>query len=134
MLRQLAFLTLALFTLVLFQNCGMPASGKEDKADSVRALQDEIELTKQKIEDTIGLRCTQNSECAVMPVGDRACGGPRDYLIYSAGDTNVTELSRLAALSTSLEDAFNRTAEIVGICSIAMPPDVACVANVCEAL
>ncbi|MDO9354772.1 MAG: hypothetical protein Q7T55_13830, partial [Solirubrobacteraceae bacterium] len=71
--------------------------------------------------------CTNDSECRVIGVGARACGGPEAYRAWSATRTDAVRLEALVA-----QDAAARRAEIersgmLSTCDIKRAPTVSCV-------
>jgi hypothetical protein len=76
--------------------------------------------------------CT-SGECRSAPVGSRACGGPRYYLVYCAKSTDSVALNRKLDEVAKAEQVFNRKYNIVSSCDFRMPPDVQVVAGACVA-
>ena len=71
-------------------------------------------------------RCDSSADCAVVPTGARACGGPSSYAVYSTKSANVALIQTLAQATVKLEQQYNRENSIISICSIARPPGAAC--------
>ncbi|WPU65060.1 hypothetical protein [Peredibacter starrii] len=78
------------------------------------------------------LRCAKATDCKLIPVGARACGGPSGYMITSQLNANMTELEYLAAQTEAKQAAFNRNYNIMSICSLIMPPELKCIASYCR--
>lgn len=77
--------------------------------------------------------CSAADQCRTAPVGNRACGGPRYYLVYCSRTTDSVALfSKLKAVSDA-EGEFNRRYQIVSTCEFRMPPQVALVGASCQA-
>lgn len=104
-----------------------------------------VELTNQKadearlasmfaeIETLISDKsCTKDGKCAVIAYGDKACGGPVGYLIYSSGNVNENQLQDLVEEFTELQSLMNDQYGYISDCSIASPPDVSCLDGNCE--
>ena len=88
-----------------------------------------------------GASCETDSQCASMPVGNAACGGPVKYMVYSTliGDQAVSELTTLSNKTVELDVAMAKLDQAggnraYGICQYITPSEVACVDNVCTAM
>ncbi len=78
--------------------------------------------------------CTDVSQCRTAPVGARACGGPRDYVVYCAESTDEDALLRALDRLARREERFNRQCGVVSICIFLSPPEVELVGDVCQAV
>ena len=77
--------------------------------------------------------CASADQCRTAPVGKRACGGPRYYLVYCARTTDSAALfSKLGAVSDA-EAEFNRRYQIASTCEFRTPPAVALTGASCQA-
>lgn len=76
--------------------------------------------------------CTDASQCRSAPVGARACGGPRDYLVYCAEKTDEDALQRALAQLQRREEQYNQQCDIVSTCIFLQPPQVELVNGVCQ--
>ena len=75
--------------------------------------------------------CDSAGQCKAAPVGERACGGPRDYVVYC---TTSTDEARLLAVVDSLKDAEMRLNEATGAvstCEMRLPPEMGVEAGRC---
>jgi hypothetical protein len=115
-----------------------PANPKEDatfvvtgdqKADWQRILQ--LEEQAKAIINTGG--CTSADQCRSAPVGSRACGGPRYYLVYCARTTDSAALFRKLEDVAAAERAYNVRYQIMSTCEFRMPPELAIAGGVCAA-
>jgi hypothetical protein len=77
--------------------------------------------------------CTSADQCRSAPVGSRACGGPRYYLVYCARTTDSAALFRRLESVAAAERAFNTRYQIMSTCEFRMPPDVALTGGGCAA-
>jgi hypothetical protein len=68
--------------------------------------------------------CTSAQSCRTAPVGNRACGGPRHYLVYCATTTDSVALYRKLDEIVRAENEYNRRYGIVSTCEFRMPPEV----------
>jgi cell division protein FtsB len=91
----------------------------------------ELEQQARAIVRTDG--CDQASECATAPVGTKACGGPRTYLVYCRATTDEAALMRALDALKGAEEAYNREAGIVSDCMLVTPPAVRLEGSSCTA-
>lgn len=113
---------------------GTPGSGKfvftgdrdKDWAQIV-ALEDQAKALVK----TAG--CTSADQCRTAPVGNRACGGPRYYLVYCSRTTDSAALFTKLKAVADAEGEFNKRYQIVSTCEFRMPPNVALVGASCQA-
>lgn len=133
---------LTAFLSVLFCACAPgvpgnpsdPGGGKivftgDQKADwaQITALEDQAKA----LVHTDG--CASVNQCRTAPVGSRACGGPRYYLVYCAASTDSTALfAKLDAVSAA-EREYNQRYNVVSTCEFRLPPKVALSGGSCQA-
>jgi hypothetical protein len=77
--------------------------------------------------------CSAADQCATAPVGERACGGPREYIVYCARTTDTAALHRKLAELRQAEIALNRRTDAVSTCEFRAPPGTTLVAGACRA-
>lgn len=95
-------------------------------------LRDKIELVYRHIVDNIGdATCYDNSQCAALALGARACGGPQSYLAYSTYNTDVDYLHTLAADHRDTSQAANQFSQLLSACQFVGEPLVACRVDRC---
>ena len=75
--------------------------------------------------------CGSAAECRTAPVGSRACGGPRYYLVYCAKTTDSAALFRKLDAIAAAEREYNQRYNLVSTCEFRMPPNVGLVAGSC---
>lgn len=100
------------------------------------------ELTQEQLSDlkqqldtlTADKSCDNSSQCQVTAVGDRACGGPSSYLIFSTKHNNATTVTQLADKITAAEKAYNLKNQVMSICEHLTKPSAQCVENKCVKL
>jgi hypothetical protein len=76
--------------------------------------------------------CSSSDECRTAPVGSRACGGPRYYLVYCSRTTDSAALFRKLDAVAAAEREFNTRYQIVSTCEFRMPPRVAVSGGSCQ--
>jgi hypothetical protein len=77
--------------------------------------------------------CASAGQCRTAPVGSRACGGPRYYLVYCAVTTDSAALFRKLDAVAAAERQYNTRYQIVSTCEFRMPPTVALSGSSCQA-
>jgi hypothetical protein len=112
----------------LAQELGAPAEERLCDPTKIQALETEA----RELVEAGG--CTDVSQCRTAPVGSRACGGPRDYVVYCAESTNEDALLRALDRLAKREDRFNRQCGVISICIFLSPPEVELVGGVCQAV
>ncbi|MDQ3674118.1 MAG: hypothetical protein M3365_07070 [Gemmatimonadota bacterium] len=105
------------------------ATPGDQKSDWDKILQ--LEEEAKAIVRTNG--CTTAGQCRTAPVGSRACGGPRYYLVYCSGSTDSVALFRKLDEVAAAERAYNVRHQIGSTCEFRMPPTVGVVAGACQA-
>ena len=68
--------------------------------------------------------CAESAQCRTAPVGDRPCGGPREYLVYCPLTTDSAALFRKLGELAAAEKAFNAQSGMMSTCEFRMPPTV----------
>jgi hypothetical protein len=75
--------------------------------------------------------CASAGDCQTLPVGRKACGGPRAYVVFCPKSTNVVALrARIAELDRVDQEAAKHT---ISDCSLVVPPSVTLVGGACRA-
>lgn len=77
--------------------------------------------------------CSSTGECRTAPVGSRACGGPRYYLVYCSRTTDSAALFRKLDAVAAAEREFNAKYQLVSTCEFRMPPTVGLSGGSCQA-
>ena len=119
--------TIALLAIV-FGCTNNTESSKEQDLANLTVLQEEIELLIDSAD------CSENSGCEYIAFGNKACGGPKSYLVFSTS-IDIELLQQKVATYNALENSFNQKWGIISDCSVPMPPiDVTCVIGKCTAV
>lgn len=115
--------------MVSLFSCNMaPIELTDQEADEAR-----IATMLAEIETLISDKsCKRDGQCTVMAYGDKACGGPVGYLVYSSGNVNKKQLKDLVEEFTALQSLMNDAYGYVSDCSIPSPPNVSCLDGNCE--
>jgi hypothetical protein len=77
--------------------------------------------------------CSSTSECRTAPVGSRACGGPRYYLVYCSKTTDSVALFKKLEAVAAAEQEYNKRYQIASTCEFRLPPKVALAGSSCQA-
>jgi hypothetical protein len=124
---------LKLFAIVLLFQSFQCDDNIENK-NQVAQLES-LQLKEQSIKDYIaGFSCDANSTCEVIAFGSKACGGPKEYLVYSSA-VDVNYLINQVEAYNEQEAIYNVQFSIVSDCALVAPPaNVACVEGSCKIL
>ena len=119
--------TIALLAIVLGCTNNSEASQETDLLE-LKDLKDEIDLL---ISQSI---CADNSACDFLAFGSKACGGPKEYLVFS-NSINVADLEVKVTSYNALEKTYNMKWDIISDCMFVLPPtSVACINGECTAI
>jgi hypothetical protein len=98
-------------------------------ADSTRVAR--LEREARALAKATG--CGSAEQCRAAPVGERPCGGPRDYVVYCARSTDTSALNRKLAELRQAEMDLNRKTGAMSTCEFRMPPETTLVGGSCRA-
>jgi hypothetical protein len=128
---------IAIFSACSQQTAGAPAGPNGDKIvltgdqktdwAQIVALEDQAKALVK----TDG--CSSAGECRTAPVGNRACGGPRYYLVYCSRTTDSAALFKKLDAVAAAEREFNAKYQLVSTCEFRLPPRVALSGASCQA-
>jgi hypothetical protein len=108
---------------------GYPWGGGSDEASDKEIL----DGLYGKIIEYIGTpSCGGESDCRYIGVGSKPCGGPWEYLIYSASTVNEEYLLSLVSVHAAFESYMNHKYGYSSDCSVPAPPVVECREGVCR--
>ena len=132
-----------LSAVVLLGACtGNPSMGEPESPGGSQAIpQDPQPVTAERIQaleaEARGLAstdgCSEPVGCRTAPMGERPCGGPRDYLVYCATTTDTIALFRVLEQLRLAEQERNREQGMVSTCEFRSPPRVELVGSTCQA-
>ena len=77
--------------------------------------------------------CLSAGQCRTAPVGSRACGGPRYYLVYCSRSTDSVALFRKLGAVAAGEREYNTKYKIMSTCEFRLPPNAALTGGSCQA-
>ncbi|NBB75844.1 MAG: hypothetical protein GVY02_00570 [Bacteroidetes bacterium] len=108
-------------SLVLLSSCreffGLDKSESENKMT--------LEEVARAIDSEIGnADATSLSQCKAIPIGDKPCGGPWGYLVYSTQESNEATLQSLIEKYNELDRVRNEEEERMSTCDVATEPEL----------
>lgn len=77
--------------------------------------------------------CSSADGCATIALGSKACGGPREYLVYCRASTDTVALANAVELVSRLEREFNERYQVMSDCMMLLEPGVALEGGACVA-
>lgn len=75
--------------------------------------------------------CTQDTQCQSLPLGERACGGPEQFLAWSTAHTSPARLQPLAEQFRLLARERNAQSGMMSTCQVLVDPGARCDAGRC---
>ena len=120
---------LALIVLVGLSGCSMAVD------DSGRATYlDERAALLARLDAAIGeARADGPAACRVLPVGEKACGGPAEHRVYSVTDGDPAEAEALATEIAALDREATERLGLVSDCAVVAAPRVVWEGGQCRA-
>lgn len=128
----------ALATIVVLAACTGHSGGKPVQPKVTQtAAQDhskELPQLKKKILTQLGTKqCSSNKDCKAKALGNRPCGGPREYLIVSVTDIDENQLDQMLSKYEQMDRENNSFHQMMGTCVAILPPKPKCQNKVCVA-
>ncbi|MDR5591457.1 hypothetical protein [Christiangramia sp. SM2212] len=104
----------------------------KDELETKQEYEDELRARFQEIENFIAQgNCKSSDECDYLPLGDKPCGGPRSYVIFS-NSIDREKLEVMVERYTRLEKEYNEKFGVYSDCSFVSPPqNVGCINSKC---
>jgi hypothetical protein len=99
--------------------------------ESDRAAIERLEQEARTLANPAG--CAESGQCRAMPVGAKACGGPRYYLLYCPLTTDAAALQRKLDEVRAAEQQFNQTYGMMSDCSFVGEPALTSAGGSCQA-
>lgn len=107
-----------------------PGTGGSGRCDQMSMSIQSMESQARALAVAEG--CTDVSQCKAAAVGARACGGPRDYLVYCSATTDEDRLLRELSQLQKSEELYNQQCGVMSICIFTAEPEVELVNGVCQ--
>jgi hypothetical protein len=117
--------------------CASPAPrGADSAAPSRQAAESDtarLARLEREARALAATTCDAASSCRTAPVGWRACGGPRDYVVYCAAGTDTVALLRTLEELKRAEAEYNERTGMASTCEMRLPPSVGLQGGRCAA-
>ena len=76
--------------------------------------------------------CSDASQCRVLPIGARPCGGPEGYLAYSTSSAPEDQLLALAERHKQERARVHAESGVLSDCRVMPAPSAVCIAGTCQ--
>ena len=76
--------------------------------------------------------CDQSTQCRVIGVGAKACGGPSGHLAWSLKNTDQKALFAAVQVQAEAQKEENKVSGMRSNCAIAVDPGAVCTAGRCQ--
>jgi hypothetical protein len=107
----------------------------EARADALKCDRSELQRLESEARAlAVPEGCEDAGQCRSAPVGSKACGGPRGYVVYCATSTDEDRLLKALDQLVKREDRFNRQCGAISTCEFLLPPELELVEGVCRAV
>lgn len=104
-----------------------PTAGGTPDRTAIQRLEQEARV----LANTSG--CTEAAQCRALPVGTKACGGPRYYLPYCPLTTDAAALQRKLDELRTAEQQFNAATGAISDCMFISEPSLTSAGGACQA-
>lgn len=94
------------------------------QVDTRQLFQRLVRLTDDK-------QCDSDNQCEVLPVGNKPCGGPEQYMAYSTANTDQKLLQYTQERYSKLKSEQQKRLGMVSTCQILPKPTAVCQARQC---
>jgi hypothetical protein len=120
----------------LFAETTATPVGSPEKDEKTEIKNQLLRLSQEIEKLNLNLRCSKKSDCDVVAVGHRLCGGPQNYIVISKKNRSVKKIQEKAAAHSKLSQEYNEkhSGGMMGICSMAIKPELSCQKNKCVAV
>lgn len=109
-----------------------PDQGAGERTTELAQLQDSLQEVRAEIDSVIGnAQANTLSQCRLLPLGSRPCGGPSSYVAYSTAVTDSSTLTDLAGIYRSLMERRNEETGAFSTCEMLSPPELVLEAGRC---
>lgn len=96
-----------------------------------RSFADEADLLQRIQLEISNDRCTRDSDCTTIPIGEKACGGPERWLACTQESAKKRTLRPLLEQLISLQKTRNARSDMLSNCQVSEDPGAVCRANRC---
>ena len=121
-------------TLPLELQRASPESDHSSRSTPSRSHSLVLEEARDSIRAVVGEpACADVSECRALPFGAKPCGGPRQFVIFSATKTDSVRLASALAQHKELDVRQNKRLGMASDCALVPRPMLECVLERCGA-
>lgn len=113
--------------LLTLSACSFTAS--EHSATQIQTM---TQAEQKLAEITSDKSCDASYQCRVLALGEKACGGASEYLIFSSKHTSIEQAEHLASEITSFAQIYNKTNQALATCQNILAPQTLCINNTCQ--
>lgn len=106
-------------------------SGSTSTQESAWAAIGQLEAQAKALVKADG--CSASADCATGAIGRKACGSPRDYVVYCKKTTDVAALNAKLDEIVKAETAYNTKYQVVSTCEMRLAPEVEAIGGSCRA-
>lgn len=95
--------------------------------------QDELITLEERIDKLIGIpKAKDVKSCIALPLGNKPCGGPRRYVVFSKETTDEAQLRKLLDEYSIADKTVNKEEGLISTCDMAPEPIVTLENGVCK--
>lgn len=123
-MRLLALIVMSISICIFLVACDLYYTEEVDRARLEGMRQDIIEFIGEPT-------CRDSTDCRYIAFGDKPCGGPWEYLIYSASEVDTLELQSMVESYNRFNEELNRRYGWVSDCSVPPVPNLGCREGLC---
>jgi hypothetical protein len=123
--RKLLRVSVCLSIAFLWGACASAPEAESESAADGQSATTSLQEARTAIDVAIGeAGASRLEQCALVAVGQRPCGGPRQYLAYSLVQTDSAELASLVEIYDRLDRERNERQGLVSTCQVLARPEV----------
>lgn len=123
---------LSYFKCLVTTACLVIVSGCVSTTDSASAGSASLAKSNNALDELVqDTSCTASFQCKVIEVGQRACGGPSRYVVYSTLSTEQERAEQLAQQINVLEAENNKSNGLTD-CLPVLPVQALCINQTCQ--
>jgi len=101
-----------------------------ERIDAIQTRMTEADIAMKSA--NANLACDGDSQCEVLEVGERHCGGPSGYLVVSTINPKLAEVKAKIAQYTRAEKEMNAANPPLTCTDVPKPPSTLCKAGKCQ--
>lgn len=123
---------LSYFKCLVTTACFMIVSGCMSTTESTTTGSASLDKSNSSLNELVqDTSCTASFQCKVLEVGQRACGGPSRYVVYSTLNTEQEKVEQLAQQINALEAENNKRNGLTD-CLPVLPVQALCISQTCQ--